>query len=295
MSPEIAVPGSPTTEDHSPAVTGAKQPVVVRRDIDGGRDANTIYETFSPNERMAPAAAWNARLGPLLRRAPVLLSVGICNLIGIRHPAAPCLRAPAGRKNSSTRICATSTSNRSPGPCQIPPRQTDHRIHSSGGHHARERVDLRTSGVPEPAGIGMVVQFHLWGGKMRGLFAINAPRGTALPKGAWRSFTGPSWRSVMRRPLEGRDPQFWRESPWKLRTASASPRAPAFDRSRPDALEEQALTPMFSQTPLELGTTTEFLKIACSDVLYGSLFNAAVFVYRVKSRHSSWRTSRTRG
>jgi len=40
-------------------------------------------------------------------------------------------------------------------------------------------------------------------------------------------------------------------------------------------LEEQALVPMFSQKPLELGTTVDFLTIVRADTVYRSLFAAA--------------------
>jgi hypothetical protein len=37
----------------------------------------------------------------------------------------------------------------------------------------------------------MVVQFHLWGGKMSGLFAENAAGGMALPRGGLAFVYGP--------------------------------------------------------------------------------------------------------
>jgi hypothetical protein len=45
-------------EEQAARSAGAKQGVVVRRDVDGGGDANTIYEIFPMNESMAPAAVW---------------------------------------------------------------------------------------------------------------------------------------------------------------------------------------------------------------------------------------------
>ena len=60
-------------EEQAARSAGTKQPVV-RRDVDGSGDANTIYEIFPRDESTAPPAAWNARLGPLTRQVPLLVT-----------------------------------------------------------------------------------------------------------------------------------------------------------------------------------------------------------------------------
>jgi cytochrome c peroxidase len=169
---------------------GAKQPLVIR-DRDGTGDANAIYETFPPSEARGPAAGWDARLRPLARWRPVLVS-GWDPELDRDSPSCRALPSDPGLAEELIDEKLRYFDQQ-----QISWMASEYRPGKLITEFIRQEATTLENGWtcgdpgPEPAGIGTVVQFHLWRGKLRGLFAVNAAGGMVLPRGGLAFVYGP--------------------------------------------------------------------------------------------------------